>query len=134
MNTAESRLAKTLFIVEATSFEQFSLWETNALNSIHCRNKSPLKWEQMNGWLVTVGRYKKRPCCISVSWARINGRLIMFYHPTSQFVDWNMIDKWIDKHFQGKWDNQIRRAKIDAQNFHLCIQAIEEKNNLDSAN
>ncbi len=126
MNTAESRLAKTLFIVEATSFEQYCLWENNASNSIYCRYKNSLKWEQMDGWLVTVGEYRKRQCCISVSWARINNKLVMFYYPTSRFVDWNMIDKWINKHFQGKWDKQTRKAKTDAQNFHLCIQAINE--------
>ena len=50
----------------------------------------------------------------------------MFYYPTSRFVDWNMINKWLDEHFQGKWDNQTRKAKTDAKNFHLCIQAINE--------
>lgn len=126
MNTAESRLKKTLFIVEATSFEMHMLWERHVY-----KNPNPLKWEQMDGWLVTVGHLKKRPCCISVFWVKIDNQLIMFWYPTSQFVDHLMIDKWLGEHFCGKWDNQRRRAECDANNFYHCISAIKEKNTLD---
>lgn len=119
-DTAESRLAETLFIVEATSFEQFSLWE---------KYHDEYKWEQINGgWIVTVGTLDDRPCCISTFWARINGQLVMFYYQCSQVTDSLQTDEWLEKNFNGMWDNGHRRARTDAMNFHHCLHAIREKN------
>jgi hypothetical protein len=121
MNTAEERLKKTLFIVEANSFEQFILWE---------KNHEKVKWIQiMDGWLINVGEVNGRKCCLSVSWANIDNQLVMFYYPTSSIVDWRLIDEWLAQNFSGKWDNNTRNADCDAQNFHLCLQAIKEANN-----
>jgi hypothetical protein len=121
MNTAESRLKETMFIVEATSFERHMLWETN---------HTKVKWEQIyDGWLVTVGKLDDRPCCIDTSWARINGQLVMFYEQCSQVTDCLQTDAWLDDHFNGTWDNGHRRARTDAQNFHLCLNAIRDANN-----
>lgn len=131
MNTAESRLAKTFFIVEATSFEQQTIWEKNR----NGRFSSILEWESINdGWLIEVGEINKKPCCVSVGWAKIEGYLVMFYYPTSRMVDWQMIEKWLDKNFQGKWDSGTRKAQTDAQNFHHCVSAINERKKLDAAN
>jgi hypothetical protein len=55
----------------------------------------------------------------------------MFYEATSQVVNHQKIDEWIKKHFNGKWDGS-RSARCDANNFHLCIQAIMEQKKLDS--
>lgn len=118
--TAESRLAETMFIVEATSFEQHMLWEMN---------HKKLKWEQVSqGWLVTVGKLDDRPCCITTSWARIDGQLVMFYEQCSQVTDCLQTYEWIHKHFNGTWDNGRRVASTDANNFHLCLDAVREKN------
>jgi hypothetical protein len=127
MDTAESRLAETIFIVEATSFEQHCLWAETSSTS-DCRRFAPRKWEQMHGWLVTVGRLDKRPICVSMTWNRIDGQLVMFWHPTSQVVDMVQIEKWFDKHFNGKWDKGTRNARTDAMNFHHCLHAIDELN------
>lgn len=130
METAESRLSKTLFIVEATSFEQHSIWEKNRDG----RFASHFEWQHIpDGWLVEVGEINSKPCCISVSWAKIEGYLVMFYHPTSRMVDWQMIEAWISESFQGKWDSGTRKAKTDAQNFHHCVDAINERKQLDGA-
>ena len=118
--TAESRLAETLFIVEATSFEQHMLWE---------KHSKTHKWEQINnGWLVTVGKLDDRPCCITTSWARINGQLVMFYYQCSEVTDSVQMDNWLEKHFKGTWCGGHRRANTDAGNFHLCLNAIKDKN------
>lgn len=124
--TAESRLAKTLFVVEATSFETQCLWAENSKDS-NCRRFTPRRWEQVSpGWLVTVGELDYRPVCISMSWARIDGRLVMFWYPTSQVVDTVQIEKWLEKHFTGKWDGGTRNAQTNAMNFHHCLDAIDE--------
>lgn len=128
MNTAESRLAKTLFIVEANSFEQQTLWERHAKSTM---SRGNFAWEQMDGWLVTVGKLHGRSICISTYWIKIEGRLIMFWHPTSALVDHKMIDNWPDEHFHGTYDKGLRRASCDANNFHCCLSAIKERNMFD---
>ena len=130
MDTAESRLAKTLFIVEANRFEQQSLWERYAYSTM---SRGDFIWEQMDGWLVTVGKLHGRPICIDVFWNKIEGQLVMFWHPTSALVDHKMIDNWLDENFHGTYNKGLRRASCDAQNFHQCISAIKEKNTLDAA-
>lgn len=135
-DTAENRLKKTLFIVEATSFEQETLWKKWAQESPDAKNDirnrlahTRLEWEQVNpGWLVTVGRLDNRPCVISTSWARIGRKLIMFYEQCSQVTDNLQTEAWLDDHFKGTWDEGTRRARCDANNFHLCAQAIKEAN------
>jgi hypothetical protein len=121
-DTAENRLKNTLFIVEATSYEQHDLWDKWA-------DKQNKNWEQVNpGWLVQVGKLGKRPCCINTSWVKINGQLVMFYYQCSQVTDSLQAEKWLNKHFKGKWDNGTRTAHTDAMNFHHCIDAIDEAN------
>jgi predicted RNA-binding Zn-ribbon protein involved in translation (DUF1610 family) len=63
-DTAETRLAKTLFVVEATSFERYALWCRHAYNSHERPPKAEcVQWEERlgegympHGWLVQVGR------------------------------------------------------------------------------
>lgn len=118
--TAESRLADTFFIVEATSFEQHMLWEKHHKN---------MNWQQIHsGWLVTVGKLDGRPCCVDMTWAKIDDQLVMFYDQCSQVTDVLQTNAWIYKHFNGTWDNGTRTASTDAGNFHLCLNAIREKN------
>lgn len=130
-DNAENRLNQTLFIVEATEFEQHVLWSDHSSRSKFRRfpHFPTLNWEEISpGWIVTVGHSHRRPICISVSWARIEGHLIMFYHGCSQLVDSIKIAKWLDKNFKGKWDRGTCRAACDVNNFHHCLQAIREAN------
>lgn len=127
-DTAENRLKKTLFVVEATSAEQFMLWKDWSVASDSPRY-GKMKWEPINpGWMVTVGKIGKRPCCISISWQRIDGHMVMFWYPCSQVSDSLKSEAWIEANFSGKWDHGHRRAYCDAGNFHLCVNAIREAN------
>lgn len=128
--TAESRLAKTLFVVEATSFEQHCLWAETATES-NCRRFEPRRWEQVHpGWLVRIGKLDSRPICVSMRWNRIDGQLVMFWEATSQVVDTVQIEKWLSQHFTGKWGNGTREATTNAANFHHCLNAIDDANKL----
>lgn len=127
VDTVESRLRQTLFVVEATSYEQFCLWQDHAAASAS-RRFPAVRWVEINpGWGVTVGHLDRRPCVIQVCWARIEGRLVMFWHQCSQVCDSVQAEAWIDAYFDGKWDGG-RPARCDAQNFGLCLQAIREAN------
>ena len=128
VDTSESRLTRTLFIVEASSFEQLCLWSEHAADSAS-RRFTPRQWEQLNpGWSVTVGNIGARPVCLSANWARIDGQLVMFWEATSEVVDYAQIKKWLSRHFNGKWDHGTRDATADAMNFHHCLAAIDTAN------
>ena len=44
---------------------------------------------------MTVVELDKRPVAISVSWARIEGHLVMFWYACSQVTDSVQIDAWL---------------------------------------
>jgi hypothetical protein len=127
--TPEELLKHTLFVVEATSFEQHTLWEQHSKQSTHQRYKMIPYWEQINpGHMIRVGGSKKRPYNITVNWYRIEGQLVMFWEGCSLICHYGKAREWIEKHFKGKWDGGHRLATTDAMNFGHCVQAIIEAN------
>lgn len=126
-DTTRSRLEKTFFIVEATSFEKSCLWRDYCLESDNPRYGKHT-WKLISpGWMIKVGEINDRPCCISTTWYKIDGKLVMFWYACSELVDYKLIDEWLDKNFTGTYGGG-RRASTDADNFHACIGAIIEAN------
>lgn len=94
-------------------------------------NRRRVKWEQLNpGSVPTIGTLGKRPICLTIFWARIDGQVVMFYEATSELVDWAKIQAWLDIEYKHvpMWDNGTRKPFCDAQNFHHCLSAIDERN------
>lgn len=130
----EEKLKRTDFFVEATSFEQHAIWKKYTKES-----RDPFDGRDINGviWfhdssgfgktLGYIGVGKKRPVVVSFSWYAIGDKYVCFYHPTSRFVDWTMIEKWIEKNFPVKYDNGTRRAMTDADNFHNCYHFCKDE-------
>ena len=106
---AEGRLDRTMFLVEANSFEVLTLWQQVAGpegGRMPSAYKRPLTWEQINpGYLVTVGKIGKRPVCLNLSWVRIDGQLVCFWEQCSQVTDSLRSEKWLEKHFKGTYDD-----------------------------
>lgn len=125
-DTAESRLKVTDFLVEATHNEWHMLWSRWCSDSNECREPIFKKWEQLGGWLVTVGKLDGRPVCISLNWDRLDGFLVCDWEATSEVVDYKMVNKWLDEHFSGKTKDG-RRARCNAQNFHLCTHEFRNR-------
>ncbi len=130
-DTAETRLAQTFYVVEATDTERFMLWCEHSSRTMHPpwdvrnnrRANEPVEWEEsMGGWGVHVGDDNKRPVYISVSWARLNGQLVCFWYPTSRIINITKCEAWIDAHFTKPG------ARCNAMNFNHCLHAIEEAN------
>jgi hypothetical protein len=128
--TAEQRLARSLFLVEANTFEQNVFWQQHAHNSwLRPAGYEVLRWEQISdGRMVTIGKLDKRPLTIEFYWVKIEGQLICFYNECSQVRDSVRTEKWLKKHFKGTYDNGHRRAVTDSNNFGQCISAIKEAN------
>lgn len=127
-DTAESRLKETLFCVEATSFERFTLWSRWCAESQEQWKPLFEKWEQLGGWLVTVGELDDRPVCVSMDWVRMDGHLIMFWKAVSQVVDQLQVEAWFTEHFDRAWGGG-RQSMTDASNFHFAVAAIDEARN-----
>ena len=123
-DTAERRLEVTNFLVEATHNEWHMLWSRWCAESRECCKPLVKNWEQLGGWLVTIGHLMNRPIVISLQWNRLDGFLVCNWTPTSQLVDHQMIDEWFEKHFTNKTKDG-RPAICNAMNFHHCIQEME---------
>ena len=91
-------------IVEATNFETLCLYE-----------KYKDDWKQINsGTFVTVAKVENRPICLSLTVNFVKGNKILFIEPTSQLIDWKLINKWLEDNFKN-----VKTA--DAMNFHILI-------------
>lgn len=128
-----------VFLVEATSYEYHSLWADYSTEYLtlpyapkedeRLRNRR-VDWKQESaGWTISLGVIDKRPICVSINYAILNGKRVMFYYGCSQLVDHQIIENWL-KHFTSniKWDNGVRWAHCDAFNFHHCLEAIKTSN------
>lgn len=115
----DPRLKSTDFVVEATNAEHFFLWR-----EFHDRTE----WKEGHlGYMETIGHVQGRPVCICLTWDVIDGMNVMFVDATSQLVDWEMVERWLDRHCNPKWDNSTRQARTDAMNFHHVLHAAEER-------
>lgn len=127
-------IAETFFLVEATSFEHQMLWERWSIQALELDRKlyrlsehpHRVAWEQLSpGFGQQVGEIAGRPVCVSVQFARVAGRVVVFYEATSQVSDSVMIEKWLEETFK---DLNTRRAQTNASNFHICVHAITGQN------
>lgn len=83
------RIAKAIYIVEATSFEEMTLWE---------ERREEFDWqEDRAGYFANLGDWHKKPVCLSIKFARLMGLEIIFWEDTSMVVNHQMIDDWFKK-------------------------------------
>lgn len=119
--SVDKRFQETFFLVEASSFEKHYLWK---------EWNEQVKWEgESSGYLIQVGELGGRPVTISISWVRIDGRLVGFWNSPSQVSDYKMVTAWLGENcVTPNWDRGTRNANCDATNFHLCLNAIRDAN------
>lgn len=112
----------------ASSFSEDELFDKKlfalAENRLHREQKVDqwlVEWEEMReGEMATIGELDNRPIAVSIRWARINGKIVMFYWPTSQLVDWKMVEEWRGKEYKHC------RNQCDANNFHNCLAMLRK--------
>lgn len=107
-------LAGVVGVVDANSYEKLCLWQ-----EYHEGHKK--EWKQRSdGLLEIVGHLDDMPVCLNLTTAEVDGHKLLFIDPTSQVIDYRMIDKWLI-------DNLPRTARkldrdyinrTDAMNFH----------------
>lgn len=122
----ENLFKDVVFLVECTYQEMHSFWEKHHYR-IHPDIPYVKEWESEGiGHTITIGEVDKRPINISIFYAKLNKKRVLFYEGISQLVDHKMIEEWI-KHFTLqtiRWDNDVRWAHCDSTNFHHCLDAI----------
>lgn len=116
-DSGDKRFKETFFLAHATDFETEALWK-----AWH----EAVKWEQEpGGWSAQIGTLGGHPVTLYLFWARINGRLVGFWQSPGRVVDYQMIEKWLDRNCVPNY------YRCSAMNFHVCIHAIEEANKRD---
>jgi hypothetical protein len=77
---------ETEVVCIATTEERHYLWKDNHE-----------QWEDdSTGDAEILGNLEGMPVVIARTWGKVNGKMVMFIEPTSQVVDYRMIDKWIE--------------------------------------
>jgi hypothetical protein len=118
---SDDDLKTAFFVVQATSFELFSLWR-------EWHEHIPME-QDGRCFVYGIGQINKRPVCVEVSRYKIWDKWVLFYSSTSQLVDWEMIENWVEEKiltYTPKWDNSTRCSHTNAMNFHHCVHALEE--------
>jgi hypothetical protein len=118
---SEEHLANTVFFIEASSFERIALWK---------EYQDKRKWvECCSGFTRNVGFIKEDcPVHLELFFVLIDRQTVCFYTSPSRYVDWTMIESYLDTKYPRRWDAGSRNAREDIERFHCCLQAIDEKN------
>ena len=111
--TAEEKYLDTKFLVEANSFEHLALWKEN--------NKE-YDWQEDTRCEARTMYVNDRPICYTCQWSIINKQRVMFWDPTSQLVDYKLIEEDLKK----ICPNII--SKSNAMNFHNILHDINRLN------
>jgi hypothetical protein len=110
MNTQE-KLKETELIVDANSYEQFALWKEYSKTHNGDNPKYATWKEESAGVMVTLGELAGMPVCLSLSWAVIEGKRVMFVYQTSMVTDWRMVKEYLE-------ENCPNVKTVDATNFY----------------
>lgn len=96
-------------VVEATSFEYHQLWK---------------EWDDKDSWFTNlsgfgqvIGHLDSRPVFLSLRTAIIEGQKVLFIEPTSEVVDWKLIDTWLLVNLPETAMIDKRINRTDAMNF-----------------
>jgi len=115
-DSLEKRLSQVMFVVDANSFERLALWR---------EYQHTVKWEEdSSGFGEVIGQVGDMNVILSLNFATLNGQVVMFIEPTSQLVDYRMVDAWLEKHCAPRYDNGYRSARTNGMNFAHCLQAV----------
>lgn len=89
-----------------------------------------IEWKQVPaGFGITIGHIGKgtnRPVCVSFNFAFIKGKKVCFYFCMSNTADYAMIESWLIERFQLTHDGYTRWSHVDANNFHNCVNSLDD--------
>lgn len=119
----DPRFLETRYLVEASHDEWHAQWCFKAKTSPWTYDKplERIEWVQTSpGHAFEVGRLADMAVVVDLQWYYLDGALVCRWEPTSQVVDYRMIEAWLEK----KLPNVEHRS--NAANLHNILQAIRE--------
>ena len=100
-------------VLEANNYETLAIWR-DAKEHKHFT----FEQERNGGYLVTIARAEDGTViCLSIQLYRLDDKKILVIEPTSRYVDYELVDKWLKKHIpDSAYKDETRINKTDAMN------------------
>lgn len=114
----DPRIAQTRFLVEANDFSYLKLWEEWHSKAQWIDQRSGNLYKIASIELIHGDQIKERSICVSLRWALLEGRLVCFWYPTSSAIDYEIIEVWLQTHFQNVF-------AVNSENFHNLINQLK---------
>jgi hypothetical protein len=114
METIEKFLEGVVGIVEADYFSHQMLWEYNNREKMY-------SWiENLVGFMeiIPISTKPKKSMALSLRTAIINNQKILFVNPTSKYVDYDLINKWLLENVPESALKCNNLNMVNAMNFH----------------
>lgn len=127
-NNVHKLLSSCVFFVEADNFTRYALQcQTEKVGG-----SQRISWEHCDGWQLCIGEFGSPPTtykvhCALIFW-KINGHLVCFYDPISNYVSWPLVDEFFSRYWTK--EGNTRKCKCDADNFHQCLGHIRDLEDL----
>ena len=120
----KQKLSSTVYALEATDFEVFSLWNMYSKNSTvtHDLHKKVNFSPDLQGYVNTIGDIYGNEVSISLSFMTVEDKTILFYCPISETVSYAMINKWLTDNCQAYKDGKT----TDPVNFQRMLDELAE--------
>lgn len=120
--TKEEKLQKSVFFVEANSFEQLCLWQEN-------KDENWIQdYSGFSQYIGSINDDEEKPVWVEFSFNDILGHKVCFYSPTSRYVDNKMIREYLETNYPKTWDDGKRQAFTNSMNFHHVLNHIRTLN------
>lgn len=124
-------LRRSMKKIRDTTASGFALHEAEAALKEYEkeRRQHRVDWKQVgDGFARQVGTIAGYPVMVTLFWAVLDGQMIMFYDSGSRVTDHTMVEEWLKKRCNPRYDGGTRRAHCDAMNFSHCLSAVREAN------
>jgi hypothetical protein len=103
---------------EATDNERQSIWERYCNKSSACQKDLIDTFDYEVAAFLEVGSVGGMPVFLMLTPTLVNGKRVLFYYPSSQVIDWRMIEDFISYLREAvKKDTGVYPTQSDADNF-----------------
>ena len=129
VDRCHKKITEAVAIVSATGNEHQCLWsefskQATPLMKLFLTegNYKRFDWESdQSGYFAHLGHFCEAPVCVSITFAKIEGHTIVFWHATSEVVHHGMIEDFFKS-------LNTKATNTDAGNFVNILHVIENRN------
>lgn len=123
----DPRFETCLFLVEASDFEMDALRKNYTEEPLYHRWREKGPWiSDPNGFAMQIAELDGRPLMVSFSFATVCGVPLLFYHNSSQLIDRDATERFIDRVFKRLRHDGDRWSQCNPLNFAHFLRASDE--------